>query len=326
MNNALESLKSMTTVVADTGDIESIEAYKPTDATTNPSLLYAAAQMPQYQHLVEEAIAFGQKEGGNDLEKISKTVDKLSVYFGREILRIVPRYVSTEVDARLSFDTQGTVDKAREIISLYKKAGVEKDRILIKIASTWEGINAAKILKKEGIRCNLTLLFSFPQAIACGEAEVFLISPFVGRILDWYKIKENKEGYPPNEDPGVQSVRRIYNYYKKYNYKTLVMGASFRNSGEIKALAGCDLLTISPKFLDSLEKENIELPRILSAEYAKKNCNDEKFNLNEEKFRWMLNEDAMATEKLADGIRNFAADLVRLENYVKEKLFKANAA
>ena len=326
MKNALESLKSMTTVVADTGDIESIEAYKPTDATTNPSLLYAAAQMPEYEHLVDEAIAYGQQQGTNDTDKISKTIDKLVTNFGCEILKIVPRYVSTEVDARLSFDTDGTVNRARDIIHLYEKAGIERERILIKIASTWEGINAARILAKDGIRCNLTLLFGFPQAVACAEANVYLISPFVGRILDWYKEKERRDAYPADEDPGVQSVRRIYCYYKRFGYKTLVMGASFRNIEEIKALAGCDLLTISPKFLEMLKKENAELPRILSSEYAASNYNDKKVSLDEKEFRWMLNEDAMASEKLAEGIRRFAEDLVKLEIYVKDKLFDTKAA
>ena len=324
--NVLESLKSMTTVVADTGDIQSIEAYKPTDATTNPSLLYSAAQMPQYQHLIEEAVAYGQKEGTTNTESLSKTIDKLMVNFGREILQIVPRYVSTEVDARLSFDTKATINKAKEIISLYEEAGIGRDRILIKIASTWEGITAARSLGKDGINCNLTLLFSFSQAIACAEAGVYLISPFVGRILDWYKAQENKASYAPDEDPGVRSVRRIYNYYKKYGYNTNVMGASFRNVEEVKALAGCDLLTISPQLLQALKGENAELPRVLSLEYAMKNCSDEKVSLDEKEFRWRLNEDAMATEKLAEGIRRFAADTVKLENYVKEKLFKTKAA
>ena len=324
--NALESLKSMTTVVADTGDIESIEAYKPTDATTNPSLIYSAAQMPQYQHLVEKAILYGQKTGTSGDERLSKTIDKLMIYFGCEILKIVPRYVSTEVDARLSFDTEGTINKAKEIIKLYKESGIDKDRILIKVASTWEGIKAAKVLAGEDIKCNLTLLFSFPQAVACAEAGVFLISPFVGRILDWYKTKENKKDYPPDEDPGVKSVRRIYNYYKKFGYKTLVMGASFRNTEEVKALAGCDLLTISPKFLEVLQCENRELPRLLFSEGAMKACSDENVSLCEKEFRWMLNEDAMATEKLAEGIRRFAADTVKLENYIKEKLVNVHAA
>ena len=244
----------------------------------------------------------------------------MAVNFGCEILKIVPRYVSTEVDARLSFDKEGTISKARELIALYEEAGVSKDRILIKIASTWEGIKAAEVLEKEGIRCNLTLLFGFGQAVACAEANIFLISPFVGRILDWYKASEGVDGYPAEEDPGVKSVRRIYQYYKKYGYETIVMGASFRNSGEIKALAGCDALTIGPKFLDELKAESGNLPRVLSPEQAAQDCQDEKLSLTEESFRWMLNEDAMATEKLSEGIRKFAADLVKLEAFIKEAL------
>jgi transaldolase len=320
MGNALESLKTMTTVVADTGDINSIKAYTPTDATTNPSLIYAAAQMPEYQHLLDDAIAYGRKAGNTEATKLSKMIDKLFVNFGSEILKIVPRFVSTEADARLSFDTEGTIQKARELIRLYGEAGISKDRILIKIASTWEGVKAAEVLEKERIRCNMTLLFGFGQAVACAQVGAYLISPFVGRILDWYKAKERVEGYPPDEDPGVKSVRRIYSYYKKYDYKTVVMGASFRNADEIKALAGCDLLTIGPKFLKELQKEERELPRILSNEYALKNCQDEKISLDEKTFRWMLNEDAMATEKLAEGIRNFSADIIKLENSVRQKL------
>lgn len=315
--SALDDLKGMTTVVADTGDVDSIRAFTPTDATTNPSLIYAAAQMPQYRHLVDDAIAYGKNKGGDVL---SQTMDKLAVNFGCEILKIVPRYVSTEVDARLSFDREGTVAKAKELIALYEEAGVSKDRILIKIASTWEGIKAAEDLKKDGIRCNLTLLFGFGQAVACAEAGVFLISPFVGRILDWYKASEGVEGYPAEEDPGVLSVKRIYQYYKKYGYETIVMGASFRNSGEIKALAGCDALTIGPKFLDELKDDSAALPKALSPEIAIQDCKDEKISLDEQTFRWMLNEDQMATEKLSEGIRKFAADLVKLEDYIKEAL------
>jgi transaldolase len=315
--SALDDLKGMTTVVADTGDVDSIRAFTPTDATTNPSLIYAAAQMPQYRHLVDDAISYGKNKDGDTL---SQTMDKLAVNFGCEILKIVPRYVSTEVDARLSFDRAGTVAKAKELIGLYEEAGVSKDRILIKIASTWEGIKAAEDLKKDGIRCNLTLLFGFGQAVACAEAGVFLISPFVGRILDWYKAEEGVEGYPAEEDPGVLSVRRIYQYYKKYEYETIVMGASFRNSGEIKALAGCDALTIGPKFLDELKDDSASLPKALSPEIAIQDCKDEKISLDEQAFRWMLNEDQMATEKLSEGIRKFAADLVKLENYIKEAL------
>jgi len=318
MGNVLESLKKVTTVVADTGDIDSIQKYKPTDATTNPSLLFAAAQMPQYLHLVEDAIEYGK--GFASEQSLVKVMDKLSVNFGREILKIVPRYVSTEVDSRLSFDTAATVKKAKEIIGLYQEAGVEKDRILIKIASTWEGIRAAEILEKEGIRCNLTLLFGFGQAIACAEAGVYLISPFVGRILDWYKAFSKRDSFPAEEDPGVLSVRRIYSYYKKYDYKTLVMGASFRNAEEIKALSGCDLLTISPKLLEELENEQNELSIILSTDYARNHCQDEKTSIDEKTFRWLLNEDQMATEKLAEGIRNFTKDTLKLEEFIKTKI------
>lgn len=320
MHTSLDSLKSMTTVVADTGDIESIKAYTPTDATTNPSLLLAAAQMPQYRHLVDEAIEYGRRTGTNATARMTSTIDKLFVNFGREILNIVPRYVSTEVDARLSFDTQATVDRARNLIRLYEQAGISRERILIKIASTWEGIKAAKVLQQEGMRCNMTLLFGFGQAVACARADVYLISPFVGRIFDWYKAAEKRDGYAPDDDPGVKSVRRIYSYYKKFGYKTLVMGASFRNVDEIKALAGCDLLTIAPKFLQALQGENATLPRILSDEYAQEHCREKKIGLPEKQFRWLLNEDAMATEKLAEGIRSFAADTVKLENYLREKV------
>lgn len=314
MVNALESLKSVTTVVADTGDIDSIKKYTPTDATTNPSLLFASAQMPQYQHLVEDAIAYGKGTG------IDKILDKLFVNFGSEILKIVPRFVSTEVDARLSFDTEASVNKARELISLYKEAGIEKERILIKLASTWEGIQAAKILESEGVHCNMTLLFGFGQAAACAEAGVFLISPFVGRILDWYKAFEKRDSYPAEEDPGVLSVRRIYSYYKKHGYKTVVMGASFRNVNEIKALTGCDLLTISPQFLEELKNDTNELPVILNQEFAEKNCKDEKIPVDEKTFRWILNQDQMATEKLSEGIRNFTKDSIKLEDYIKQRL------
>lgn len=314
MGNALESLKSVTTVVADTGDINSIKKYTPTDATTNPSLLLASSQMPQYSHLVEDAIAYGKSAG------IGKILDKLCVNFGTEILKIVPRFVSTEVDARLSFDTDASVKKARELINLYKENGIEKERILIKLASTWEGIQAGKILESEGIRCNMTLLFGFGQAIACAEAGVYLISPFVGRILDWYKAFEKRDSYPAEEDPGVLSVRRIYSYYKKYGYKTVVMGASFRNANEIKALSGCDLLTISPQFLEELTNDPNELPLILNQDFAEKNCTDEKISLDEKTFRWLLNQDQMATEKLSEGIRNFTKDTVKLENFIQQKL------
>ena len=306
----------MTTVVADTGDINSMKAYAPTDATTNPSLIYAAAQMPEYQHLIADAVAYGKRTGRAAAEQLTDTIDKLFVSFGCELLKIVPRYVSTEADARLSFDTQAIIEKARKLIRLYEEAGYGRDRILIKIASTWEGIQAANALRQEGIRCNMTLLFGFAQAVACAQAGVYLISPFVGRILDWYKAKEGVSGYAPDDDPGVKSVRRIYSYYKKYGYQTVVMGASFRNADEIKALAGCDLLTIAPKLLQELQQDSADLPRILSEEYALKNCQEEKLDLDEKGFRWLLNEDAMATEKLAEGIRSFAKDIVKLEQYV----------
>jgi transaldolase len=315
--NALESLKSMTTVVADTGDINSMKAYAPTDATTNPSLIYAAAQMPEYQHLIDDAVEYGRKVGGCESEKFSHIIDKLFVNFGSEILKIVPRFVSIEVDARLSFDTEGTIDRAKQLVRLFEENGISKDRLLIKIASTWEGTQAAKQLEQEGIHCNMTLLFGFGQAVACAQVGAYLISPFVGRILDWYKAKEGVEGYAPDDDPGVKSVRGIYSYYKKYDYKTVVMGASFRNVDEIKALAGCDLLTIGPKFLKQLQEEERELPRILSEEYALEHCQEKNMEIDEKTFRWMLNEDAMATEKLAEGIRRFTADLIKLEEYVK---------
>lgn len=318
MTNNLESLKNVTTVVADTGDIDSIKKYTPTDATTNPSLILAAAQMPQYQYLIKDAIDYGNSFSDN--ERIEKILDKLSVNFGSEILKIVPRYVSTEVDARFSFDTEASVKKAHELIKLYDSQGVSKDRILIKLASTWEGIRAAEILEKDGIHCNLTLLFGFGQAMACADAGVYLISPFVGRILDWYKKSEGKDSYESEQDPGVKSVRRIYSYYKKHGFKTLVMGASFRNAGEIKALSGCDLLTISPQFLEELKNTEGELPIILNQDYANNNCNDDKFRIDEKSFRWMLNEDQMATEKLSEGIRNFTKDTLKLEKYIKERL------
>ncbi len=318
MTNNLESLKSVTTVVADTGDIDSIKTYEPTDATTNPSLILAASQMSQYEHLIKDAIEYGKNSSEN--EKISKILDKLVVNFGVEILKTVPRYVSTEVDARLSFDTKGSIAKAKELIALYAEKGIEKERILIKLASTWEGIKAAEELEKEEIHCNLTLLFGFGQAMACADAGVYLISPFVGRILDWYKSFEKKDSYSFDEDPGVKSVRRIYSYYKKHDFKTLVMGASFRNVDEIKALTGCDLLTISPKLLEELKNTDGNLKVILDKDYADKNCTDEKMKIDEKTFRWLLNEDQMATEKLSEGIRNFTKDTIKLENYIREKL------
>lgn len=313
----LEQLKEMTVVVADTGDINSIQQYKPRDATTNPSLIYQAAMMPEYENLIDAAIADAATEA-NDGDLSSAVMDRLAVNFGCKILEIVPGRVSTEVDARLSFDTEATIRKARELIELYRKAGVKKERILIKIAATWEGIEACRVLEKEGISTNMTLIFSLAQAAACADAGATLISPFVGRILDWYKAKEGRE-FSGAEDPGVISVKQIYNYFKKYGYKTIVMGASFRNSSEIYELAGCDYLTISPKLLDELQKTEGTLERRLSPDTIPADIM-EKINFTPAVFRWMLNENAMATEKLAEGIRNFAGDLVRLEKLVKTKI------
>jgi transaldolase len=310
--NKLEQLKGMTSVVADTGDIEAIKLFTPQDATTNPSLIYKAAQLPQYQTLIKQSVEWAKQQDG---DLLVDSLDMISVKIGLEILKTVPGYVSTEVDARLSFDTAATVKKARKLIGLYEDAGIGRERILIKIASTWEGIQAAKVLEQEGITCNLTLLFSFSQAVACAQANARLISPFVGRILDWFKKAEGKDSYPPMEDPGVVSVSRIYRYYKAHGYNTIVMGASFRNTGEIEALAGCDKLTISPALLADLENDNKALSQRLD---AKQTSSDLKWGeLTEAEFRWHMNEDAMATEKLAEGIRNFAADLVSLEGFIQ---------
>jgi transaldolase len=319
--SVLEQLKNFTTIVADSGDFESIAQYKPQDATTNPSLILAAAQKPQYAHLIEDAIKYAQSKNISDAEKLDLATDKLLVNFGSEILKIVPGRVSTEVDARLSFDKEATIAKALALIKLYEENNVSKDRVLIKIASTWEGIQAAHVLETEhGIHCNLTLLFGFAQAVACAEAGVTLISPFVGRILDWYK-KSTGEEYTSSTDPGVQSVTKIYNYYKKYGYKTIVMGASFRNTGEIEELAGCDFLTISPALLSSLQQDNKSLERKLSVDNAQATDLEKvSFFTNEKAFRWEMNQDAMATEKLSEGIRNFAKDGLKLENMLKEKL------
>ncbi len=311
----LEQLKSMTVVVADTGDINSIEKYKPRDATTNPSLIYAAAQNEAYRHLVDDAIGYAEKQGGSEEERTINCIDKLAVNFGNEILKIVPKRVSTEVDARLSFDKEATIEKARKLIGLYDAVGIGPDRILVKMAATWEGIRAAEVLEKEGIHCNLTLLFGFGQAVACAEAGVTLISPFVGRIYDWYKNDRGVDDIPLEEDPGVASVTKIYNYYKKYDYKTEVMGASFRKAGQITNLAGCDLLTISPNLLEELQNSDAPLELKLDANKAKA-MDIEKISLDEKLFRWMLNEEAMANDKLADGIRRFSADLVKLEAYI----------
>jgi len=319
-SNSLDALREITDVVADTGDIQSIEQYRPLDATTNPSLILAAAQMPEYSDLVEAAVAHGRQHSGSEAERLVAMTDYLFVLFGQRILDIVPRWVSTEVDARLSFDTAATVDRAKHLIKLYEADGVDRDRILIKIASTWEGIAAAHELAKDGIRCNLTLLFGFSQAVACAEAGVFLISPFVGRILDWYKKAEGRDSYPAEEDPGVISVRRIWAYYKRYGYDTHVMGASFRNADEIRALAGCDLLTIGPKFLAELQNDTNPLKTALTESRLDEFSQDAKLNLSEADFRWLLNGDAMATEKLAEGIRAFAADSVKLEQELAKRL------
>lgn len=314
--NLLEQLKTYTKVVADTGDFASMITYKPIDATTNPSLIYAASQDAKYGALIKDSIRYAKETSADKAMQLSKAMDKLAVNFGLEILKIIPGRVSTEVDARLSFDTDATIRKAREIIALYEDSGINRERVLIKIASTWEGIRAAETLEKEGIRCNLTLLFSFAQAVACAEADVRLISPFVGRILDWYKKDRGVDSIPPAEDPGVLSVTTIYNYYKKFGYHTQVMGASFRNIGEITELTGCDLLTISPALLSELEKTKGELQPKLSVENAHRQS-IEKIHLDEKTFRWMMNEDAMATEKLAEGIRNFTKDLLKLEKQIE---------
>jgi len=306
----------MTTIVADTGDIDAIKEYKPTDATTNPSLLLKAAQLPEYRNLVHDALDYG-KSSSNDADQQSRQIlNKLAVNFGVEILKIIPGRVSTEADARFSFNTERTIDHARELIGLYRNAGVDPQRVLIKIASTWEGINAAKQLEIEGIHCNLTLLFSMCQAIACADARVTLISPFVGRIMDWYKAKQNVDGFPAADDPGVKSVTEIYHYFKKFGYNTVVMGASFRNKEEILELAGCDYLTIAPTLMHELQDESGTVVRKLDIETAKKS-DHEKINLDEPTFRWNLNDDAMATEKLAEGIRNFNADALKLLHFIE---------
>ena len=314
----LDALKKLTKVVADTGDFESMRDYKPQDATTNPSLILAAASKPEYAHILDKVIADRKGSGLTGHAQIEDITDHLLVAFGLEILKIVPGRVSTETDARLSFDTQGSIDKGRQLIALYEKNGISRDRVLIKIASTWEGIKAAEVLEKEGIHCNLTLLFSMAQAIACAEAKVQLISPFVGRILDWFKASTKKD-YAPTEDPGVLSVTEIYNYYKKFGYKTEVMGASFRNKGEITELAGCDLLTISPALLGELAASDEPLPKKLDASAAQ-SLSLKQIHLDEKTFRFQLNEDAMATEKTAEGIRKFAADIVKFEQLIASKL------
>ncbi|NND45142.1 MAG: transaldolase [Xanthomonadales bacterium] len=315
--NLLTQLREMTVVVADTGDIQAIERYKPQDATTNPSLIYKAAQMERYAPLIHDAVKFSRRGDLSKTEQVDACMDKLAVNFGTEILKIVPGRVSTEVDARLSFDTEGTIARARRLIELYEAAGIDRERVLIKTASTWEGIRAAEQLEGEGIHCNLTLLFSFAQAVACAQANVTLISPFVGRIHDWYLKARGVERIAPEDDPGVSSVTRIYEYFKKHGHETEVMGASFRNIGQICHLAGCDLLTISPSLLAELEREEGELPRRLDPELARAR-DIPAVTVDEQSFRWMMNEDAMATEKLAEGIRLFAADLDKLVALVSD--------
>jgi transaldolase len=315
----LDQLKKLTIVVSDTGEFEEIKKYHPTDATTNPSLILAASTKPDYQLLIEEAITYGNKHGKTKPEQLTLAMDKVFVNFGLEILKIVPGRVSTEVDARLSFDIEGSVQKARQLIALYETAGIDRKRILIKLASTWEGIKAAEKLERENIHCNMTLLFSLAQAIGCAEVHTTLISPFVGRILDWYKKNEEVDSYPPEKDPGVISVTQIYNYYKKMGYKTQIMGASFRNTDEILELAGCDLLTIAPKLLEELQKAEGDVPCKLSAETAKK-AEVQKINIDEKTFRWMLCNDAMASDKLYEGIRNFSKDIVKLQQLLSSRM------
>ena len=316
MTNQLNSLRQLTVVVADTGDIDAIRQYKPEDATTNPSLILSAAALPQYASLIDEAIAYGKQQSQDKAQQLIDAEDKLAVNIGLEILKLVPGRVSTEVDARLSYDTNATVVKARKLIALYEAAGINKNRILIKIAATWQGIRAAEILEKEGINCNLTLLFSEAQARACAEAGVYLISPFVGRILDWYKANSDKKEYAPAEDPGVISVTKIYNYYKQYGYKTVVMGASFRNVGEIIELAGCDRLTIAPPLLKILHETPNAVERKLDFQGE---VQAKPQPLTEAEFYWQHNTDAMAVEKLADGIRKFAIDQGKLEYMLLSK-------
>ncbi|SEQ27650.1 transaldolase [Basfia succiniciproducens] len=317
MTTQLDALRNMTVVVADTGDIEAIKKYQPQDATTNPSLILSASALPQYASLIDDAINYAKAKSTDKAQQLIDAEDKLAVNIGLEILKIVPGRISTEVDARLSYDTAATVEKARKLIKLYNEAGINNDRILIKVASTWQGIRAAEILEKEGINCNLTLLFSQAQARACAEAGVYLISPFVGRILDWYKANTDKKEYVPNEDPGVISVTSIYNYYKQYGYQTVVMGASFRNIGEITELAGCDRLTIAPALLKELQESNADLPRKLD---YKGEVKAKPAPLTESQFYWEHNNDPMAVDKLAEGIRKFAADIEKLEAMLSTKL------
>lgn len=311
MTSKLDQLKQMTTVVADTGDLTAIKEWKPQDATTNPSLLLKAAQLSEYQHLLSSAINYGKRLGGHTQEELDLACDYLACSIGQEILKHIPGRVSTEVDARLSFNTQATVDRALRLVDLYETNGIPSSRILIKIASTWEGIQAAKILEAQGIQCNLTLLFEFAQAQAAADAGAYLISPFVGRILDWYKANSETPDYDSSNDPGVLSVKNIYDHYKRHGYATVVMGASFRNIGEIEALAGCDRLTISPQLLGELAADASPLTRQLSASQTSKGAAQA---MTENDFRWQMNASTMATEKLAEGIRNFAADQIKLES------------
>lgn len=315
----LDELKKITTIVADTGEFNEIKKYKPTDATTNPSLILKASEQPEYQSLIEEGAKWGKAKGSNHQEQLELMITKIFVNFGVEILKIVPGRVSTEVDARLSYDTEKSIQKAHQYIDLYKQAGIPKERVLIKLASTWEGVQAAKVLESEGIHCNMTLMFSLAQAIACAEVNATLISPFVGRILDWYKKAEGRD-FSPEEDPGVASVADIYHYYKKFGYKTQVMGASFRNSGEILELAGCDLLTISPQLLEELKGLEGSVERKLDPEKAKTLSIDQ-LRIDEKTFRWMVGDDAMAIEKLSEGIRKFASDTVKLEKHLENTVF-----
>lgn len=315
----LDELKKMTTVVADTGEFEEIKKFHPTDATTNPSLIFKAASLPEYRFLIDEAVQYGRKKGKTKEEQLNKSLEKAFVNFGLEILKIIPGRVSTEVDARLSFDVEASIHTARDLIALYEASGIDRKRILIKLASTWEGMKACEILEKEGIHCNMTLMFSLAQAIGCAQAKATLISPFVGRILDWYKKAEGKAAYAPAEDPGVKSVSEIYNYYKKLDIKTQIMGASFRNIDEILELAGCDLLTIAPSLLEQLAKSEEPITRKLNPEKSKK-MDIKPIKMDEKTFRWMLCENPMAIDKLHEGIRNFAADIVKLENMLSQKL------
>lgn len=317
MTSKLDQLKSMTVVVADTGDINAIQQYRPIDATTNPSLILKATELADYQPLIQQAVSWAKSQGGSEFQLIDNACDKLTTLIGAEIAKVIPGRVSTEVNACLSFDTAQTLQKARKLIALYDKIGIPREKILIKIAATWEGIQAAEILELEGIQCNLTLIFSSVQAVACAEAKIYLISPFVGRILDWYKAKLGKSEIPAEEDPGVISVTSIYQYFKYFGHATKVMGASFRNTGEIEALAGCDQLTISPALLAQLEADQAVLPRRLSSENIPV---ANKIDCTENAFRWQLNQDAMATEKLAEGIRLFHADTVKLQSLIASRL------